>query len=289
VPAIGHQLAETRSARWYRDARKAQRAKAWDERERCFTALSTVLAEHSAPDHSAPGAGQPPIRLPGILTRVARRAHFASAEPVYKRWRARQDGQPITRWAGTDAIVKPGAAFVAEAKIVAFWPYREGVVETADAFDMTLTEFAIAYLRVVAAWASEEPLLAACHPAGPPPCVPEDMAVLTTRLASPASVRPQQNRRAARLTALAAEVVTSVLADPALSPAEAVAAAQDEVRSLLAEPTVSIADRVTCAVTELTGRLTADRTSISTAQATRLRAVLRELTALLSDIVEGQS
>ncbi|HWG02473.1 MAG TPA: hypothetical protein VG164_11600 [Trebonia sp.] len=285
MPAIGHQLAGTRSARWYRDARSAQRAKAWDERTRCFTALAAVLGEHGVL-----GPDQPPIRLPGILTTVARRAYFASAEPVYKRWRARQDGQPIPRWAGPDPTVKPGAAFVAEAKVVAFWPYREGVVETADALEMTPTEFAIAYLRVVAAWAREESLLAACHPAGAPPCVAEDMAILAARLPEhDQPVTETASRCADRLTALAAEVVTGVLTHPARSPAEAVDAVQEEVRALLAEPAVSIADRVLSSATDLTARLAADRTGIGARQATRLRAVLRDLTALVSDIAEGQS
>ncbi|MGH3171215.1 MAG: hypothetical protein ACRDN0_35780, partial [Trebonia sp.] len=189
MPSIGQELEQTHTARWYRAARSTQRAKAWDERVRCFAALSAVLS-----DAAAAGVRKQPIRLPGILTMVAHRAHFASAEPVYKRWRAKQDGQPVTRWAGTDRTVKPVTAFVAEAKIAAFWPYREGAVKIADAFDMTLTEFTLAYLRVLASWAEEHPLLAACHPGGPPPCVTEDMAVLAGRLAHPGGLAPDAAR-----------------------------------------------------------------------------------------------
>jgi hypothetical protein len=166
---------------------------------RCFAALSAVLSDAAASASGLAGSAGPAgpgqsIRLPGILTMVAHRAHFASAEPVYKRWRARQDGQQVTRWAGTDRGVKPVAAFVAEAKIAAFWPYREGAVKIADAFDMTLIEFALAYLRVLASWAGDQPLLAACHPTGPPPCVAEDMTVLAGRLACAGGPAPDQAR-----------------------------------------------------------------------------------------------
>ena len=291
MPAIGQELEETRTARWYRAARSPQRAKAWDERARCFTALSAVLSEHR---------GAPPIRVPGILTKVARRAHFASAEPVYKRWRAKQDGQPIARWSGTDGAVNPVAAFVAEAKIAAFWPYREGVVKIADAFDMTLTEFVLAYLRVLAAWAGEHPLLAACYPAGPPPCVAEDMRVLAERVGYPggsaagqaaasgdASSGAEPDARVARLASVAGDVVGAVLANPAVTSAEATAAAQSDVRALLAEPANSIADRVTYSVAELTERIAADGTVIGAVQAARLLTALRELDAVLSGVLTG--
>lgn len=258
---------------------------------RCFTVLPAVLSEHDGP---------PPIRVPGILTKVARRAHFASAEPVYKRWRAKQDGQPIARWAGTDGAVKPVAAFVGEAKIAAFWPYREGVVKIADAFDMTLTEFVLAYLRVLAAWAGEHPLLAACYPAGPPPCVAEDMAVLAERLAyrsgsvpgqaaasGDASSGEEPDPRVARLASVAGDVVGAVLANPTVTSAEAATTVQSDVRALLAEPTDSIADRVTHSVAELTERITADGTVIGDAQAARLLTALRELDAVLSGVLAG--
>lgn len=286
MPSIGQELEQTRTARWYRAARNAQRAKAWEDRVRCFTALSAVLSDAAASATLAsattvPRAGGQPIRLPGVLTMVAHRAHFASAEPVYKRWRARQDGQPVARWAGTDRTVKPVTAFVAEAKIAAFWPYREGAVKIADAFDMTLTEFTLAYLRVLASWAGEHPLLAACHPAGPPPCVAEDMAVIAGRLAYPGGLMPQVS---AHLAAVAAEVVTAVLADPCVTPAEAADAAAVEVRSLLAEPADSIADRVTSSVSELAERITTDDHVIGAAQASRLLSALRRLDAVLTSV-----
>lgn len=283
MPSIGQELEETRTARWYRAARNAQRAKAWDERARCFAALSTVLSDAVAREAKAPDGPGQSIRLPGILTIVARSAHFASAEPVYKRWRARQDGQPVTRWAGMDPTVKPVAAFISEAKIAAFWPYREGVVKIADAFDMTLTEFALAYLRVLASWAGEHPLLAACHPAGPPPCVAEDMAVLAGRLAVSDGAR-----RGARLGEVAANVVAAALADPGITSADAAGAAAAEVGSLLAEPANSIAERVSDSVAELTERIAADDHVIGMAQATRLLAALRQLDAMLSGVTGGR-
>jgi hypothetical protein len=113
----------------------------------------------------------------GLLTEVARRAHFAAHETVYKKFRAEWEG-PVARWAGTDEAIKPRNALVAEAKIVSFWAYREGVLQIAVKFDMTLPEVAEAYLRALAAWAGDDVPLAACRPAGPPACVAEDMAVL---------------------------------------------------------------------------------------------------------------
>ena len=105
---------------------------------------------------------------------------------------------------------------VAEAKIVGFWPYREGALQVADAFDMTLTEVAATYLRALAAWASDDIPLAACHPDGPPPCVAEDMAVLAARIEQHADVPPR--RRAARLAELAHTIISHVLADASIAP-----------------------------------------------------------------------
>jgi hypothetical protein len=280
VPSIGQELARTRTARWYRSARGARRAGAWDERERCFTALSAVLSEAAARGAVTPGAGPAgtswqPIRLPGILTMVARGAHFASAEPVYKRWRARQDGQPVPRWAGADPAIRPAAAFVAEAKIVAFWPYREGAVAGADAPGTTLPELALAYLEALASWAGEHRLLAACHPVGPPPCVTEDMAVLGGRLAARGA-----RARSGRLAAIAAEVVAAAAADPGITPAAAAAAAAAEVRSLLAEPAALVADRVRDGAAELAERIAAGD-AIGAAQAAALADALRRLDATL--------
>src|ERR1700733_2221160 len=131
MPAIRQALEMTRTACWYRDARGAQRA-AWAKRAEDYATLRVVLAERAAEDgavrDAARGAGQgamrgaqPPIELSGLLTLVARQAHYAGAEPVYRRYRDKQRGQQITRWAGPDPDIKPTAAFVAEAKILAFW------------------------------------------------------------------------------------------------------------------------------------------------------------------------
>ena len=97
-----------------------------------------------------------------MLTLVARQAQYTGAEPVYRRYRDKQHGQRIPRWAGQDPGIKPTAAFLAEAKIVAFWPYRQGVIEVADAFGMTPAEWGAAYLRALVTWARDDRSLAAC-------------------------------------------------------------------------------------------------------------------------------
>jgi len=285
MPSIRHELEITRTARWYLTARGAQRGGAWGERVRCYAALSAVLAEHAARD-IAGRRRQPPIQPRAVLTKVARRAHFASAEPVYRRWRHKQDGQPIVRWAGRDPAVKPGAALVAEAKITAFWPYREGVIKVADAFDMTPAEWAAAYLRALAAWAGDDRPLAACHPAGPPECVIEDMAVLAASPgrgyrggAMPAAVR------AARLRELAGDVVRHVLDDGSITPLGAFNTVRDEVHQLLAEPLASPADQVVRSVAELSDRILhhGDGENVITAeQASHILGLLDGLSSLLA-------
>jgi hypothetical protein len=285
VPSIGQELDTTRTALWYRAARTAQRAGAWDERMRCFTTLSQILAEHRAPVRPYQCRSQPPIVLSGILTEVARRAHFASAEPVYKRWRARQDGQPIARWSGADPAIKPGAAFVAEAKIATFWPYREGALTVADAFDMTPTEVTAAYLRALAAWACDDIPLVACRPEGPPDCVAEDMEVIAAHLARRGGAAPP-HVRAARLTALARHVVSQVLADASITPLGAFNTVRDELLQLLAKPD-SVAERVACSVTELSDRLLhrADGAAVLAAdQARQMLTALKGLSSLLADV-----
>jgi hypothetical protein len=252
---------------------------------RCFTALSLILAEHRAPGQPYQCRSQPPIVLRGILAEVAHRAHFASAEPVYKRWRARQGSQPIARWSGGDPAVKPGAAFVAEAKIATFWPYREGMLKIADAFDMTLTEVGGAYLRALAAWASDDIALAACHPQGPPGCVAEDMEVIAAHLARRADV-PAPRERAARLEGLARNVVSQVLADASITPLGAYNAVRGELLQLLAEPD-SVADRVARSVAELSDRLLhqVDGDAVLAAdQARQMLAALDGLSSLLADV-----
>jgi hypothetical protein len=300
VPSLRHELDRTRTARWYQAARSAPRAGAWDERARCFAALAAILAERAAPGPVGERRGQPVIELPGILTRVAARPLGGGAEPVSRRWRASADGRSVGRWAGPDPAVRPGAAFLAEAKIVSFWPYREGVLEVADAFDLTRTELATAYLRALGAWAGDERLLAACHPAGAPGCVPEDMAVLAARPSVLADggneggnegERPADSpaARAARLAELAGSVVTSVLADISITPLGAVNAVREEMFSLLAEPADPIADRVTRTAAELADRIlhgADDEPPLTPGDAGRMLVTLRGLVFALAGLAE---
>jgi hypothetical protein len=292
----------TRTACWYREARCAQRAAAWAKRAEDYATLRAVLAGRTADDGAGRGA-QPPIELSGLLTLVARQAHYAGAEPVYRRYRDKQQGQQITRWAGQDSDIKPTAAFVAEAKILAFWPYREGVIEVADAFDMTPIEWAAAYLRALAAWARDDRPLAACRPSGPPQCVREDMLVLV-RAASPAAdagrLGPSHgsssptHSRAARLQELAGQVVQAVLDDASITPLGAFNSVRDELGALLAVPLASPADRLSQAIAELSdqiihadparadGNTAAQDAALTRGQAQRLRPRLIELAAQLA-------
>jgi hypothetical protein len=233
----------------------------------------------------AQGLCQQPAAPQGILAKVAERAHFASAEPVYKRWRYKQEGQPIARWAGESPSVKPGAALVAEAKVTAFWPYREGVIKIADAFDMAPFEWAAAYLRALAAWAADNRPLAACHPADPPGCVSEDMEVL----AATRRYRADETAvalRAARLAELACDVIGLVLADASITPLGAFNAVRDEVHQLLTAPSASLADRVVRSVAELSDRIIhhGDGEAVLTpGQAGQIRGLLNSLGSLLAD------
>jgi len=175
MSSIACELGSTSTARWYQAASGTQRADAWAERLRYFAALSELLAELVAGDRRP----SPQIAPRGLVTEVARRAHFAAHETLYKRFRPDWEG-PIPRWAGSDEGVKPRSALVAEAKIVSFWPYRDNVVRLADKPDVLVQEVAEAYLLALAEWASAELPLAACRPAGAPACVAEDMAVIAT-------------------------------------------------------------------------------------------------------------
>jgi hypothetical protein len=180
IGSINHELNSTRSALWYEVASGTHRTDAWAERLRCFIGLSELLAEQARLEEEQPQGTRPQQAQTApraLLTEVARRARFAAHETVYKKFRAEWEG-PIARWAGTDEAVKPRNALIAEAKIVSFWAYREGVLQIAGKFDMSLPEVAEAYLRALAAWAGDDVPLAACRPAGPPACVAEDMAVL---------------------------------------------------------------------------------------------------------------
>jgi hypothetical protein len=249
---------------------------------RCFTALSAILAEQRTAPQPYLRRSQPPIRRPGLLTEVAHRTHRVP-ESVYRRWRPEQDGQPIVRWAGPDRRIKPMSAFVAEAKIVGFWPYRQGALQIADAFDMTVTEVAATYLRALAAWTCDDIPLAACHPDGPPPCVAEDLAVLAGRIEQHTEAQPR--RRAAQLAELARTIVSHVLADASITPLGAFNAVRDEVLRLLTEPD-SIVDRVTWSVAELSDRImhrAEDETLLDADDATRLTNALHALISLLTE------
>jgi len=280
MPSIRQELEATRTARWYRDASGTQRAGAWADRMRDYAALRAVLTDHAVAATTTGRHEQPTIQLAGLLSLVAKRAHYAGAEPVYRRYRGKQHGAPILRWAGTESAVRPSAAFLAEARIAVFWPYREGVLEVADAFDMTRDEWAAAYLRTLAAWAADERPLAAYHPGGPPPCVSEDMAVIAG-VHTPWATGRSASGQAERLTALAGDVVRAVLNDDSITPLGAFNTVREEVRSLLSPPPEWLADQVLRAVAELSDRMI-DGTTVTPEQAKRLQAMLASLATLLA-------
>jgi hypothetical protein len=281
MPSIKQELETTKTARWYQHASGAPRAGAWADRIRDYAALRAVLADHAAAVTTTAGRReQPPLQLAGLLSLVAKQAHYAGAEPVYRRYRGKQHGAPILRWAGTESAVRPSAAFLAEARIAAFWPYREGVLEVADAFDMTRAEWGTAYLRALAAWTADYRPLAAYHPGGPPPCVPEDMAVIAG-VHAPWAAGPSAGRHAERLVALAADVVRSVLGDDSITPLGAFNTVREEVRSLLSPPPESLAEQVLRAAAELSDRM-AHGTSMAPEQAKQLQVMLASLATLLA-------
>jgi hypothetical protein len=292
MPSIRQELETTRTARWYRHASGARRAGAWAERVRDYAALRAILYGHAAgatvggsAEKAARLREQPPIQLPGLLKLVAEHGHYAGAEPVYRRYRHSQQGQQILRLAGPDPAVRPSAAFLAEARVVAFWPYRDGVIEVADTFDMSRAEWAAAYLRALAAWAAEERPLAAYRPAGPPACVLEDMTAIagaSTRWAG----SPSAAGYAERLFDLAGDVVQSVLNDASITPLGAFNTVRHEVRSLLSPPPEPVADVLRSAA-ELSDRMlhAADGDVVVTPeQAGRLRSMIGGLSALLEGV-----
>ncbi|TVZ03949.1 hypothetical protein EAS64_16080 [Trebonia kvetii] len=292
MPSTRQELEATRTARWYRHASGARRAGAWSERVRDYAALRSILDGHAAGGTAASAAErkarrreQPPLQLPGLLKLVAEHGHYAGAEPVYRRYRHSQQGQQILRLAGPDPAVRPTAAFLGEARVVTFWPYREGVIEVADAFDMSRAEWAAAYLRALAAWAAEDRPLAAYRPAGPPACVLEDMTAIAggcTRWAgSPATAGHGE-----RLSVLADEVVQSVLNDVSITPLGALNTVRHEVRSLLSPPSEPVADVLRSAA-ELSDRILHPGDGdvvITQEQARRLRSMIGGLSALLEEV-----
>lgn len=282
MPSIRRELENTPTARWY--AHGAQRNREWADRLRDYAAVRTVLADQAAqaPATSGPRC-QPAVELPRLLILVAERAHYAGAEPVYRRYRSSQRGQQITRWAGADPATKPTAAFLAEAKIVGFWPYRDDVIKVADEFDMSPAEWAETYLRALAAWAGDDRLLATYRSAAAPACVREDMAVLAAAHAQQ-GFEPPAAGVADRLPALADGVVRAVVGDSEAMRAGAWDAAQAEVARLLAPPPTVLAARVLAAVTELSDRIARDGDiAVPSDQASLLREMLTSLAALLAD------
>ncbi len=270
MPSVIRGLDATRTAQWYEKARNSD---SWAERQRCFDALSAALEEHRVPARPFERPRQPSIQIPGILTEVARRIHF-SREPVYKRWRAQQDARQIPRWAGSDPRVTPAAAFIAEAKVVAYWPYRAAALDVAGTFDTTEAETLTAYLRSLAAWAADRLALAACLPSGPPACVVEDMEVFAAG----------DRARTSRLIALCRAVVELVVEDPSMTPLGAFNAVRDEVSAMYSDPR-RIADRVNYSLVELSDQLmhTAGCDALVDAdQASRILASLDELKQLLT-------
>jgi hypothetical protein len=232
---------------------------------------------------------QSPVSPPRLLKDVAHGAHFSSAESVYQRWRAQQGDDSIKRWAGDDPRIRPREAFVAEAKLVSFWPYRTGALTVADRFEMSLAEVAAAYLRALGLWAKNAPVLAGCIPAGPPPCVPEDMEVLAAhalkqRLASHVEI----DDTGTRLTGLANRVVSVILDDASITPLGAFNTIRDEVLGLFSEPPDPIAMRVSYALTELADRLLHRREEeqvVTLEQALNLQAEMTGLGALLASMM----
>lgn len=285
MPFIVQDLARTRTAQWLREVRSGHRS-AWNDRLRCFEVLGGILSAYRAP-RLDDRWGQPPVSPTHLLQDVARGAHFGSAESVYQRWRAEQSDDAIQRWAGPDPSVKPREAFVAEAKIVSFWPYRAGALAVMDLFEMSLVEAAECYLRALGAWASDNVALAACVPTGPPPCVAEDLGALARRafVRHPAR-RPCADAAASRLESLAIILVAAVLDDASMTPLGAFNMVRDETSRLLSEPPAPIAARVSDVMNELADRLlhhsSADKI-LTADQAWKLKTEMTGLLALLAD------
>jgi hypothetical protein len=274
VPSIARGLTATRTARWYQEARGSA---SWTDRQRCFDALSDILCEHRAPALPYVRPRQPPIEVPGLLSEVAHRAYFSSREPVYKRWRAAQDGRKAARWAGPDRGITPSVAFVCEAKIVSFWPYRAGMLDVAATFDMADAELLTVYLRTLTAWTRDHITLAACAPPGPPPCAAEDMDVFAAG----------DGARTACLAGLCRTVIDLVLEDPSITPLGAFNVVRAEVAGLYPE-SGRVADRVESSIAELSDRLMRDGnpgTLVDADQARLILAGLDELKSLLAGSV----
>ena len=287
MSSTGEDLARTSSAQWLCEAR-AQHAE-WANHVRCFAAFGGLLSSYCS--SCADGCWkQSPVNPPGLLKAVARGANFASGS-VFNRWTAKQSGYGIRRWAGPDPSVKPREAFVAEAKIVSFWPYRQGAVDVADAFEMSLAEVIASYLRALGAWAGRHPALAACAPAGAPQCVVEDMHVLARRrFVGQPSDSGVIEATAAELESLAGALVAAVLDDASLTPLGAFNVVRSAALRLLTEPPEPVAVKASNALSELADRLLHCGEGdgvLTVAQARQLHAEMTSLSALLG-AVAGQ-
>jgi hypothetical protein len=227
---------------------------------------------------------QPSVEPPTLLQEVANRTHFSRAS-VYQWWGANQPARSVRRWSGPAAETRE--AFVAEAKIVSFWPYRAGAIAMADKFEMTLTELAASYLRALGAWALSNPALAACVPAGVPACVAEDLAVLATRRSTrPSGPKGDTGRVTARLNALAGTLVAAVLDDASLTPLGAFNVIRDETMRLLGDPPEPFTMKVTNAISQLADRLLhaqAGEQVLTAGEVRQLTAEIAGLNALLAD------
>jgi hypothetical protein len=172
---------------------------------------------------------------------------------------------------------------------VSFWPYRTGALTVADRFEMSLAEVAEAYLRAVGVWAGNGPVLAACIPAGPPPCVSEDMEIFAARaLRQRPGGRAESADTRTRVADLAGRVISVVLADASITPLGAFNTIRDEASLLFSERPDPITTRVSYALTELADRLLHRRAGdevMTREQAHRLQAEMTGLGSLLAGLM----
>ena len=286
---IVQELAGTRSSRWYAQARNDKGSGSWPERALCFDALASLLEEQRTARIRGQRWRQLPVRPPS-LARVAARSGIIAQSTMYNYWSQVQGSKTMTRWAAADSPGSPGAAFIAEAKVVSFWPYRCGLLHVADAMEMTTQEVTFGYLRSLAAWAADQPVLAACEPVAAPGCAAEDMAILARRAADPGRADAAVAAAAERLTDLAGQVIGQVLDDISLSPLGAFNVVRDEVVGLLAGPPDPLFPRVNAALVELAdGLLHRPGTEpvLSQGQAADLRAMMTGLLGLLTQSAAG--
>jgi hypothetical protein len=286
---IVQELACTRSARWYAQARNDKGSGSWPERALCFDALASLLEEQRAARVRGQRWRQPHVRPPS-LARVAARSGIIAQSTMYNYWGQVQGSKTMARWAPADSPGSPGAAFIAEAKVVTFWPYRCGLLHVADAMEMTTQEVTFGYQRSLAAWAADQPVLAACEPVAAPGCTAEDMAVVARRAADPSWADVAVAAAAARLTDLAGRVIEQVLDDISLSPLGAFNVVRDEVVGLLAGRPDPLFPRVNAALVELADGLLhcpGEEPVLTAGQAADLRAMMTGLLGLLTQSAAG--